>query len=134
MYKRRILVSLLCISVLLFNSINCAYILDGAKEPHERTTEIQWAYVVMDIFLTGSIGLVIDFATGAIYKKVENTPCVLEDKIKMHLVELKMPVYVMRNDVFYAVTNSDTDGIVYTEISSDIFPQHVLEAIMNELQ
>jgi hypothetical protein len=47
----------------------CALILDGPKKPTEHDGEINWGYLVADIFLTGLVGLVIDFATGAIYRR-----------------------------------------------------------------
>ncbi|MEQ1505273.1 MAG: hypothetical protein ABMB14_23785 [Myxococcota bacterium] len=49
-------------------SAGCALVFDGAKTKTERSSDIQWGYFVADVLLTGLIGLVIDFATGAIYK------------------------------------------------------------------
>jgi hypothetical protein len=48
----------------------CALIFDGAKAPENRDYErILWGYLILDILLTGLIGLIIDFATGAIYAR-----------------------------------------------------------------
>ena len=46
----------------------CALIFSGAKSPEDRDhSRIQWGYLILDILFTGFLGLIIDFATGAIY-------------------------------------------------------------------
>ncbi len=48
----------------------CALIFDGGKGPDERDHgRILWGYLILDILFTGLLGLVIDFATGAIYAR-----------------------------------------------------------------
>lgn len=61
---------LLLVAVSLFVGVTgCALIFDGAKEPSQRSSDVQWGYLILDILFTGIIGIVVDFATGAIYKK-----------------------------------------------------------------
>lgn len=60
------------IGLLLFASTlsSCAWIFGGfrGKSEAERSADIQWGYFILDVLFTGAIGLIIDFATGAIYK------------------------------------------------------------------
>ncbi len=48
----------------------CALIFDGGKNPEDRDySRVLWGWLILDILLTGLIGLIIDFATGAIYAR-----------------------------------------------------------------
>lgn len=65
----------------------CAAILGGKRTSYqtvkpkdgEPQRQVRVGYIVADVFLTGALGLIIDFATGAIYKP-EPKPAPANDK------------------------------------------------------
>ncbi|MCO5168720.1 MAG: hypothetical protein M9894_20465 [Planctomycetes bacterium] len=75
----RVLVLILCAPLVL--SSGCATIFVGGKSEAQRSANINWGFFVLDIFLTGAIGLIVDFATGAIYldKPASDKACVPVD-------------------------------------------------------
>lgn len=62
-------VSVLLVVVVLVASSGCAWMFNGfrGKDEHERSPNIAWGYFILDLLFTGAIGLIIDFASGAIY-------------------------------------------------------------------
>lgn len=128
---KKVLVMVL-VALLVFN-FSCATILDGAKSPEKRSHEIQWGYVVLDVLFTGLLGLIIDFADGAIYKEKYPGSGALEEDIKHHLVDLNIPVYRFTNDKVFAVTLSE-DSLVYTEVERNSLPQGVLRVVEQHMK
>ena len=55
---------------------SCATILGGPRTSYQTTKpadgqpqrQVRIGYIVADVLLTGALGIIIDFATGAIYK------------------------------------------------------------------
>ena len=72
---------LLCTIVLLLEMSSCATIVGGQVTesqrrkplPGEQARQIKVGALVADAFFFGGLGILIDFATGAIYKPVEKT-------------------------------------------------------------
>ena len=64
---------LLAVSIL---STSCATILGGSRTTYQVTKpkdgepqrQVRAGYIIADVLLTGALGIIIDFATGAIYK------------------------------------------------------------------
>lgn len=94
MKKIGLALCLLCAVVMIFN-VNCAAILDGTGG--KRTSNVQWGFVVLDVLFTGLIGLVIDFASGAIYEREEYSRSEIEQQLKEYAMTGK-PAYVVRDD------------------------------------
>lgn len=113
--------------VMVFN-ISCATILDGSKKSYERTSDIQWGYFIADLLLTGPLGLIIDFASGAIYKS-SKPGANLEQDIRRHLVVDRMPVYRVTDDKVLSVTMSPDGTLAYTEIARETLPAPVLASL-----
>jgi hypothetical protein len=67
--RRRSFVRLAVLGAFAVPTLGCALVFEGGgKNPEDRDYErILWGYVILDVLLTGFIGLIIDFATGAIY-------------------------------------------------------------------
>ena len=69
MHRRQFLVRTGLVAAVAGTS-GCALVFDGAKSPGEQDrSRILWGYVILDILLTGAIGLIIDFISGAIYAR-----------------------------------------------------------------
>ena len=72
---------LLCTIVLLLEMSSCATIIGGQVTesqrrkplPGEQARQIKVGALVADAFFFGGLGILIDFATGAIYKPVEKS-------------------------------------------------------------
>ena len=72
---------LLCTIVLMLEMSSCATIIGGQVTesqrrkplPGEQARQIKVGALVADAFFFGGLGILIDFATGAIYKPVEKT-------------------------------------------------------------
>jgi len=99
MKKVGMVLCLLCAVVMIFN-VNCASILDGTSG--RRTSNIQWGFVVLDVLFTGVLGLVVDFATGAIYAREEGSRGEIEQQLKEYAMTGK-PAYMVRADGYYKV-------------------------------
>lgn len=69
----------LCSLILLFEMTSCATIVGGKVSasqkvkpgPGEPTRQVKVGALLADIFFFGGAGLIIDFATNAIYKPTE---------------------------------------------------------------
>ena len=72
---------LLCTIVLLLEMSSCATIIGGQVTesqrrkplPGEQARQIKVGALVADAFFFGGLGILIDFATGAIYKPAEKS-------------------------------------------------------------
>jgi hypothetical protein len=64
--RRRELLSWAAGAALMSGASSCALVLDGAKRPEERSDQVLWGYLVLDVVL-GLVPLVIDLATGALF-------------------------------------------------------------------
>ncbi len=61
---------------------SCATILGGQRTAYQTTKpeagkpqrEVRVGYLIADAILTGALGIIIDFATGAIYQPAPATP------------------------------------------------------------
>ena len=70
------IMSFLSIALLAINMLSCATIRDGHVTTYQRTKpkagepqrEVKIGALVWDIIIWGGAGLIVDFATGAIYK------------------------------------------------------------------
>jgi len=79
--KMKKIMLLLCTIVLLLEMSSCATIVGGQVTasqrrkplPGEQARQIKVGALVADAFFFGGLGILIDFATGAIYKPVEKT-------------------------------------------------------------
>jgi hypothetical protein len=79
--KMKKIMLLLCTIVLLLEISSCATIVGGQVTesqrrkpiPGEQARQIKVGALVADAFFFGGLGILIDFATGAIYKPVEKT-------------------------------------------------------------
>jgi len=68
----------LCFSIVLLGFTSCATIVGGEVSTYQRTKpvagrpsrEVKVVPLVCDVFFLGGVGLIVDFATGAIYKPV----------------------------------------------------------------
>jgi len=77
--KMKKIMLLLCPIVLLLEMSSCATIVGGQVTdsqrrkplPGEQARQIKVGALVADAFFFGGLGILIDFATGAIYKPVE---------------------------------------------------------------
>lgn len=96
---RKMLLVALCLCLLL-PALNCATILDGAKKSHERTSNVQWGYVVLDL-LFGGLWLIIDFADGAIYER-SGSRSEIDHNLQKYASQGK-PCYRLRDDGLYQV-------------------------------
>jgi hypothetical protein len=73
------LILLICGFVIIFEMTSCATIVGGQVTasqrrkplPGEQARQIKVGALVADAFFFGGLGILIDFATGAIYKPVE---------------------------------------------------------------
>lgn len=73
MKQTRTLIALLLIAMI---GTSCATILGGKRTSYQTTKpadgqpqrKVRVGYIVTDVLLTGALGLIVDFATGAIYK------------------------------------------------------------------
>ncbi len=73
-----IIAMLLSVTIL---SSSCATILGGSRTAYQTTKpkdgepqrQVRVGYIIADALLTGILGLVVDFATGAIYKPEPTT-------------------------------------------------------------
>ncbi|MBI4739168.1 hypothetical protein HY772_06450 [Candidatus Woesearchaeota archaeon] len=123
---------LLCAVVMVFN-VSCATILDGSKSANERTSDIQWGYFILDLFTTGLLGIIVDFSTGAIYSS-SSPGSNLEQDIKHHLTDLKMPVYQVADDKVFEVSISPQGTLRYTEVEKNSIPLRVWATIEGQMK
>jgi len=91
-------VIMLCLAFAVIPALNCATILDGSKKPGERTSDIQWGYIVLDVLFTGALGIIIDFATGAVYKSSNPSKAEIEKNLKEGI-----PCYRVSDDGVYKI-------------------------------
>src|SRR5947209_4774591 len=68
-HGRRAFLGILTATAGVVTLSGCATIIEGSKKPDERTGELMWGYVLVDVLLLGVIPLIIDLATGAIYER-----------------------------------------------------------------
>lgn len=115
---------LLCALVMIVN-VNCAAILDGTGG--KRTSDVQWGFVVLDVLFTGLIGLVIDFASGAIYAREEGSKSEIERQLKEYAMTGR-PAYMVRGDGCYKVEMSGNQ-LTETKVPPDQIPANVWQAI-----
>ena len=94
---KKVIVIMLCVGILM-SAFNCATILDGSKSANERTSDIQWGYVVLDVLFTCLLGLIIDFADGAIYKSNNPSKTEIEQNLNKGI-----PCYRLRDDGLYKI-------------------------------
>jgi hypothetical protein len=79
--KMKKIMLLLCTIVLLLEMSSCATIVGGQVTesqrrkplPGEQARQIKVGALVADAFFFGGLGILIDFATGAIYKPAEKS-------------------------------------------------------------
>ena len=128
MRKIGLALCLLCAMVLVVN-LNCAAILDGTKASHERTDEVMWGYVVADVLLTGALGLIIDFASGAIYKRSGSRTEIEQDLNKY--ISKGIPCYRVHEDGVYKVELVD-GNLKESKIEKSIIPAVVWQSIEKE--
>jgi hypothetical protein len=64
--RRRELLSWVAGAALVSGTSSCALLLDGAKRPQERSDQVLWGYLILDVVL-GLVPLIIDLGTGAIF-------------------------------------------------------------------
>jgi hypothetical protein len=75
------LILLICGFLIIFEMTSCATIVGGQVTdsqrrkplPGEQARQIKVGALVADAFFFGGLGILIDFATGAIYKPVEKS-------------------------------------------------------------
>lgn len=120
-YQKIIVVVLLV--TLVMGQFNCATILDGAKKPHERTSEIQWGYVVLDVLFTGLLGIIIDFADGAIYKSSNPSKTEIEKNLNKGI-----PCYRLRDDGLYKIELIDGQ-LKESKVEQSVIPPVVWQTI-----
>lgn len=73
------LLAVVMIAVLYMNITSCATIVGGQVSSYQRTKpkegepqrQVKIGALICDVFFWGGAGLVVDFATGAIYKNQE---------------------------------------------------------------
>jgi hypothetical protein len=119
------------IAVVLMANINCATVFDGTK-PSGQRGDIMWGYFVLDVVCWGFIGLIIDFADGAIYAKVPASTDIEKD-MKIRLAK-HMPVYRVTDNKIYSVTLSNNDTLCYTPIARELLPPRVVETIEKQMK
>jgi hypothetical protein len=120
------------IVVVLMGNVNCASIFDGPKRPLERSDNIMWGYVVLDVFLTGCIGLIIDLADGAIYFRTSISSDIEKD-MRTHLAK-HIPVYKVTDNKIYSVTLSNNGALCYAEIAKESLPPRVVVTIEKQMK
>jgi hypothetical protein len=125
---KKVLVVILCVGFLL-PALNCATILDGAKKPHERTSDIQWGYVILDLLTTGFLGIIIDFADGAIYKSTSSSSEIEQDLNKY--TSQGIPCYKLRDNGLYKV-ELVAGQLKESKIEQNAIPPVVWQAIEKE--
>lgn len=130
MHKYQKLIVVMLIAVLVLSSFNCATILDGAKKPHERTSDIQWGYFVLDVLFFFPLSLIIDFADGAIYKEAPGSRTEIEQQLKDYAMKGK-PAYIVRDDGCYKVELVD-GNLKERKIARDELPATVWNTIEKE--
>ncbi len=111
---------------------SCATILGGGGKPaHLRdTSRIRWGYVIADVLFTGAIGLIIDFANGAIYesKDISNRSDI--EKNIMNALNHNMPAYIVKKDGYYKANMKD-GKLEYQKVGDEEIPQSVKNSINN---
>lgn len=122
---KKLLIIIICLSFFI-PMLNCASILDGAKKPHERTADIQWGYVICDVLFTGLIGLIIDFADGAIYKSSNPSRSEIEENLNKGI-----PCYRVRDDGVYKIELKDGQ-LKESKIEQSVIPPIVWQTIEKE--
>jgi hypothetical protein len=123
---KRFLVITLCLAFTMIPALNCATILDGAKKSHERTSEIQWGYVICDVLFTGLLGLIIDFGTGAIYKSSKPSTMEIEKNLNKGI-----PCYRLRDDGVYKIDLKDGQ-LKESKVEESAIPPVVWQTIEKE--
>jgi hypothetical protein len=68
--RRRELLSWAAGAALVGSTSSCALVLDGAKRPEDRSDQVLWGYLVLDVVL-GLVPLIIDLSTGAIFVRLD---------------------------------------------------------------
>jgi hypothetical protein len=122
---RKLLVIMLCVGILV-PMLNCATIFDGAKKDLERTSDIQWGYVILDACFTGFLGLIIDFASGAIYKSSNPSKAEIEKNLNKGI-----PCYRLRDDGVYKIELKDGQ-LKESKIEKSVIPPVVWQTIEKE--
>ena len=116
----------LCLAFTVIPALNCAVILDGSKKPSERTSDVQWGYVVLDVLFTGCLGLIIDFATGAVYKSSNPSKAEIEKNLNKGI-----PCYRLSDDGVYKIELKDGQ-LKETKIEESAIPPVVWQTIEKE--
>ena len=122
---QRVILILLLVSLAF--QFNCATIFDGSKKPEERTSDIQWGYVILDVLGTGLLGLIIDFADGAIYSSNKLNSNNIEQDLKDHLLK-GMPCYTIKDNGCYKAELVG-GNLRYSKIAQNAIPTVVWQAI-----
>ena len=117
------------LSITPFFYTSCATILGcGGKDKSERSSDIRWGYFIADIFLTGAIGLVIDFATGAIYESKSGKYSELNKKM-LQALNKGMPAYIIKKDGIYNVKLLKDGKLEMVKTSESQLPPKVVESL-----
>ena len=119
-------VIILCLAFTVMPALNCALILDGGKKPNERTSDIQWGYVVLDVLFTGALGIIIDFATGAVYKSSNPSKTEIEKNLNKGI-----PCYRVSDDGVYKIELIDGQ-LKESKIEESAIPPVVWQTIEKE--
>ncbi|MFH0888177.1 MAG: hypothetical protein V1871_03100 [Planctomycetota bacterium] len=124
---KKFLVIILCLAFTIIPALNCATILDGSKKDFERTSDIQWGYVILDVLIGGGvIGIIIDFSTGAIYKSSNPSKTEIEKNLNEGI-----PCYRLREDGVYKIELKDGQ-LKESKIEESAIPPVVWQTIEKE--
>ncbi len=109
---------------------SCATIIGGgSKSVSERSSEIRWGYFLLDLFTTGPIGLIVDFATGAIYESKKDKYSNLHREM-IEVAKKGMPAYIVKSDGIYKVTlSTDNQTELLTKIPKEQLPSKVIDSL-----
>jgi len=116
---------MLCLAFAIIPALNCATILDGTKKPGERG-DVMWGYVILDVLFTGCLGLIIDFADGAMYKSTNPSKAEIEKNLKKGI-----PCYRVSDDGVYKIELIDGQ-LKESKIEESVIPPVVWQTIEKE--